>query len=155
MEAIVQSADSVDFSLIPHFQPKGWLEAIADIIPTLPETNLAPWQKLKFPELPHACLLKRAGGGRKSDRLYLPNEPSFTIRALGRNCARHWHQADIKLEDKIYPLTPRAALRLFGDAKTSDSIWLPEQNSLAVECVGNGASWEIFKILTKMAMFYF
>ncbi|MBP5973576.1 DNA cytosine methyltransferase [Brasilonema sp. CT11] len=145
----VRGENSVDLSLIPQFQSKGWLEAIADIIPILPETTLAPWQKQKFPQLPYACLLKRAGGGRKSDRPYLSNEPSFTIRALGKNCARHWHQADIKIGENIYPLTPRAALRLFGDTKTSDRIWLPENNCLAMECVGNGASWVICKVLAQ------
>jgi site-specific DNA-cytosine methylase len=148
----IRDEDSFDITRMPQFKPMGWYEAIADLLPTLPLTTLAPWQKKKFPQLPYACLLKRVGGGRNSDRPYLPNEPSFTIRALGKSCARHWHQGDIKIGEKVYPLTPRAALRLFGDAQTGDRIWLPEQNSLAMECVGNGASWVVFKALVQATM---
>ncbi|MDF5715437.1 MAG: DNA cytosine methyltransferase [Rhizonema sp. NSF051] len=137
---------------LPECSQVSWHDALQDILGTLPETILAPWQQKKFPELPHTCLLKRVGGGRKSDRPYLPGEPSFTIRALGRGCDRHWRQGDIKVGDKIHILTPRAALRLFGDAQTSDRIWLPTRNALAMECVGNGASWVVFQWLAQAAM---
>ncbi len=141
-------------SVLPNKNQVSWYDALNNIIETLPETTLAPWQQKKFPELPHTCLLKRVGGGRKNDRPYLPDEPSFTIRALGRGCDRHWRQGDIKVGDKIYALTPRAALRLFGDGDTGDRIWLPTQNALAMECVGNGASWVVFKWLAQAAMVF-
>ena len=139
-------------SVLPKKNQVSWYDALHNIIETLPETTLAPWQQKKFPELPHTCLLKRVGGGRKSDRPYLPDEPSFTIRALGRGCDRHWRQGDIKVGEKIYALTPRAALRLFGDGETGDRIWLPTRNALAMECVGNGASWVVFKWLAQASI---
>jgi len=164
-------------TFFPNIQPpkgriKGWYEAIADLIPELPETELAPWQKAKFPELVNTCLIpdrsnwtklipgdrpagvirsghtsykaliKRAGGGRDSDRLYSPNEPAPTIRAMGRS--GHSHQLDA-VGDRVVRVTPRACLRLFGDRQTADKIWLPATQSLAMEVVGNGASWAVFQ----------
>ena len=132
---------------IPHLPIKGWYEAIEDLIPLLPETTLAPWQQRKFPDLSGNALIKRVGGGRVSDRLYTPDEPAFTIKALGRNCSNHSRVADAIVGDKIVSVTPRACLRLFGDKETADSIWLPPTKSLSSEVVGNGASWVMFREL--------
>lgn len=140
---------------------KGWYEAIVDLIDSLPETNLANWQLRKFPCLipnnpaftirsgqPIKALIKRAGGGRGSDRIYSPDEPAPTIRALG---SRHSHQLDAVISDvdffKILNVTPQTCLRFFGDQVTADRIWLPQSKSLAMQVVGNTASWEIMKII--------
>jgi site-specific DNA-cytosine methylase len=138
---------------IPQISIKGWYEAIEDLIPQLPETELAPWQQKKFPDLLGNALIKRVGGGRAGDRLYNSSEPAFTIKALGRGSSNHWHQADVCVDGKFYAVTPQACLRFFGDKETADSIWLPPTKSLAMEVVGNGASWvmlrELFEHLTS------
>jgi hypothetical protein len=134
---------------VPQVPIVGWYEAIKDLIPQLPETELAPWQQKKFPGLATNALIKRVGGGRASDRLYQPDEPAFTIKALGRSSSNHWHQADVCIDGKFYALTPQSCLRLFGDKETADSIWLPPTKSLAMEVVGNGASWVMFRELFK------
>ncbi len=135
----------------PGVKGIGWFESVDDLILDLPRSQLAPWQVAKFPELMahDRSLVKRVGGGRDSDRVYYHWEPSFTIKALGRSCDNHWHQADVIVDGRVYALVPRALLRLFGDRATADSIWLPEKLPLASEVVGNGASWVIFKSLVQ------
>lgn len=163
----------------PSLPILGWHEAIADLIPELPEVKLAPWQIKKFPQLDKTCLvpdssnwtslvsvgqpaltvraghqsfkalIKHAGGGRDNDRLYHSDEPSFTIRALGRSADHHSKLADAIVGDRVVAVTPRACLRFFGDKETADSIWLPPTKSLAMEVVGNGASWVMFEALMQ------
>ncbi|MBE9037653.1 DNA cytosine methyltransferase [aff. Roholtiella sp. LEGE 12411] len=132
---------------------RGWHEVLADMIPILEETQLTKPQIALLEKHPthlwEARLLRRAGARKQSDRPYRPSEPSFTIKALGRNCSNHWHQADVCIGDKAYALSPRACLRLFGDKETADGIWLPESKPLAMEVVGNGASWVMFQRLIE------
>jgi len=160
-----------------HAKIKGWYEVIEDLIPQLPETKLADWQLKRFPQLAdhslipdHSnwsplvppqkpantvraghtsfrALIKRVGGGRESDRLYSPQEPPPTIRALGRKCGNHSHQLDAVVGDKIVEIPAYACLRFFGGKEIADQIWLPKAKSLAMEAVGNGASWEIMKTI--------
>lgn len=174
--ALASRDGSFSDPIAPKGKEIGWYEAIADLIPTLPETTLAPWQQKKFPDLVnpaiiptqnfaqpatteepapaiqgtnkvYRALIKRVGGGRDSDRLYQCDEPSFTIRAVGRNCDHHSRIADAVVDNRIIAITPRACLRFFGDKETADSIWLPPTKSLACEVVGNGASWAMFRRL--------
>lgn len=123
------------------------------MVPDQSSTNLVPQGKPSLTVLSGhqtlKALIKRCGGGRDSDRLYHHEEPSFTIRAVGRNSDHHSRIADAVVGDKVVAVTPRACLRFFGDAETADSIWLPPTKSLANEVVGNGASWVMFKNLFK------
>jgi site-specific DNA-cytosine methylase len=139
------------FNPVPPKVSLGWGEAIADIIPTLTEYQLTKLQLDSI--LRHSTtgtqLIRRVGARVGSDRPYAFNEPAFTIRALGRSCDRHWHQADVYLNGKAHALSPRACLRLFGDKEIADSIWLPPTKSLAMEVVGNGASWAMFEALGR------
>ncbi|MEH2138587.1 DNA cytosine methyltransferase [Nostoc sp.] len=109
-------------------------------------SSLFPHPSSLFP-LPSSFLIKRAGGGRDSDRLYQSDEPSFAIRAMGRKADNHSRVADAVVGGKIVAVTPRACLRFFGDKETADKIWLPPTKSLANEVVGNGASWVMFRSL--------
>jgi|GEM_PF-3955074 len=160
------------WDVVPPQLPKvGWYEAIADLIPELPESQLCDWQLKKFPNLSQVCLIpdhsnwtplvpptkpantiraghttfkalvKRAGGGRDSDRLYLPSDPPPTIKAM---CGQQYRQLDAIVGDAIVCVTPRACLRFFGNKEIADNIWLPPQKGLATKVVGNGASWQIF-----------
>ena len=129
---------------------QGWYEAIEDLIPELPETTFAKYQQ-KCKGISKKCLIRRIGANEGNNRAYQPHEPSFTIRAHGRKSNNHWNQANVLINE--YPnfvvksVTPRACLRLFGNKETADKIWLPERKTLAMEVVGNGASWEIMKFL--------
>ena len=96
-----------------------------------------------------AFLVRKYGANESNDRPYTETEPSFTIRAFGRKSDNHWHQADTIVDQQVKAVTPRACLRLFGDKETADSIWLPERKSLAMEVVGNGASWEIMQVILR------
>jgi site-specific DNA-cytosine methylase len=136
---------------LPNVKTCGWYEAIADLIPTFPETDLANWQKEKFPWLNKnsTALIKRVGGGRESDRIYHASKPAFTIRTFGRNADYHSVSGTAIADRKIVAVTPRACLRFFGDKETADKIWLPSKKALAQEVVGNGASWTMFKFLIQ------
>lgn len=63
------------------FEPwRGWYEAIEDLIPTLPETQPAPWQLARIPEEYKTRLLAQgAYGGEVINRD--EGEPAFTITA--------------------------------------------------------------------------
>lgn len=137
----------------PNTPKKGWHESIIDLIPTLPRTKATAAQRdlLQTNPLPlqpsPTFLIRRVGRRKGEDRVWLPHEPVFTIRALGRNCSNHWQQADIHINGELYAVTPQACLRFFGDKETADKIWLPPARSLAMEVVGNGASWVMFREL--------
>lgn len=164
----------------PHGIKKGWYEAIQDLIPTLPDTELADWQINRFPDIQESCLIpdhsnwtplrkssepsitvraghatvkailvRKYGANKSNNRPYKKHEPTFTIRALGRKADNHWHQADVIVEKQVKAVIPRACLRFFGDKETADKIWLPDRKSLAMEVVGNGASWEIMQVILK------
>lgn len=96
-----------------------------------------------------AFLIRKYGANEFNNRPYQETEPSFTICALGRKADNHWHQADAIVDQQVKAVTPRACLRFFGDKETADKIWLPERKTLAMEVVGNGASWEIMQIILR------
>ena len=130
----------------PQFKQFGWHDAIADLIPTLPETFLSKYQQ-NCKGMTNKCLIRRIGANKANNRAYQPSEPSFTIRAFGRKADNHWNQANILIDNIVKSVTPRACLRFFGDKQTADKIWLPDHKALACEVVGNGASWEIMQFL--------
>lgn len=136
---------------LPQVEQVGWYEAIADLIPTLPETFLSKYQQ-NCKGMTNKCLIRRIGANKANNRAYQPPEPSFTIRAFGRKADNHWNQANVVIDNLVKSVTPRACLRFFGDKETADKIWLPEYKALACEVVGNGASWGIMQfLLTHLA----
>ncbi len=62
----------------------GWYEAIADLLPTLPESKLAPWQLARLPEDVRESLLMDGTEMRENGITRIAAEPSFTIKAT------HW-----------------------------------------------------------------
>jgi len=64
----------------------GWHEAIADLVPTLPETQFAKWQLERLPEelihQPKSCLVP--GGNASSFSLRYQDEPSRTVGDVDR-----------------------------------------------------------------------
>ena len=71
-------------ALLPGLPPPvkwvGWYEAIADLIPTLPESQFAPWQKERLPAEIQTMLVAQ---GKYGDKLVLSeyDDPAFTITA--------------------------------------------------------------------------
>ncbi len=137
---LVAAKNSFFWDIQPPNITKGWYEAIQDLIPELPNTFLAKTQQ-GIGEGDR--LIRRVGANKSNNRPYLPSEPVFTIRAFGRKCSNHWNQANVIVSEVIKSVTPQACIRFFGDKETADKIKLPTQNSLAMEVVGNGASWQI------------
>ena len=144
---LLAAKDKFFFDPQPSFGKKrGWHEAIQDLIPELPETTFAKYQG-RCKGITDKCLIRRIGANEGNNRAYQPNEPSFTIRAHGRKSDNHWNQANVLIDGVVKSVTPRACLRFFGEKETANKIWLPNRKTLAMEVVGNGASWEIMKFL--------
>lgn len=59
----------------------GWYEAIEDLIPTLPETRLAPWQIARMPDILTRTMVLAQGGYDNQIVSRNGNEPIFTIIA--------------------------------------------------------------------------
>ena len=136
---------------LPNPEPwKGWYEAIADLISTLPETQLADWQMKRLPQWISKGLLVSGserqaarvvlveGAGARSDRginFRLGAEPVWSLRAsVGANRTTS-RLANAVLPGKVVSLTPRALGRF---QTLPDWYELPQKNSLACRGIGNG-----------------
>lgn len=125
----------------------GWYEPIADLIPTLPEAQFAPWQLERIPELAVTSLID----GRNTIRpctVRRLSEPSPTVTAhwLCRPCVTPrafivdgtgvpTSTTNAWLEhSSVVALTPRAQARLQTFPNTYQ---LPSITSLASRVVGN------------------
>ncbi len=159
------------YSPFPKKQPtkKGWYSAIADLLPSLPETELARWQIEKLPKEisshlliggqngsirtsekpaftvctggpPRALLIYRDGNRGEKLRIFFPNQPSPTVKAMGHD--RHYRQLDgwDSEEQRIVQITPLALARL---QTVPDSFRLPKNSILACRGVGNGVPCEL------------
>lgn len=58
----------------------GWYSAIKDIVDTLPESQFAPWQMARLPELLSTLLIAQSGYGGALTTVD-SNEPSFSVTA--------------------------------------------------------------------------
>ena len=151
----------------PELPPKvdkwmGWKEGIADLIPTLPESQLADWQleRIQNPAAPRfrggsataltqsksfiqngkAYLIERSGARKDRDLLIRQGaEPSWTIRASiatdQKGANRHDPLNALLPEGKVVSLTQRAIARL---QSVPDWYQLPDQIGVAVTLLGNG-----------------
>lgn len=149
---LIASKHPIPIIIFPQYSAIGWYEAIQDLIPSLPDSFITNWQQRlidKWDDYPNIYAVKRIGANCKALRSLLPYEPMYTWRAFGRNCGNHWQQVNIVVNGTTKIITPKAALRFFGDKQTADKIILPSNNAIASECVGNGASWVIFDWLIK------
>lgn len=59
----------------------GWYAAVADLIDTLPETQFAPWQMARLPELLQTVLVPQGGDQNYDLGVKSVDEPSMTITA--------------------------------------------------------------------------
>lgn len=74
--------DSPQLSLFASSTPPwvGWYEAIEDLIPTLPDSEFAPWQLERLPAELTTMLVEGDGAGREYGEIYKPvHAPSPTV----------------------------------------------------------------------------
>ena len=69
---------------VPYLPPPakwvGWYKAIEDLIPTLPDSQFAPWQLERLPEeLKQAWMINGKNAGQVWGGARFGNEPSFTV----------------------------------------------------------------------------
>jgi site-specific DNA-cytosine methylase len=124
----------------------GWMEAIADLIPTLPESQLADWQKERIQnplsKIPNgkAYLIERTGARKERGLLVrAASEPSWTIKANiatdHKGANRHDPLNALLPDGKVVSLDARAIARL---QSVPDWYELPEAIGVAVTLIGNG-----------------
>ena len=68
----------------------GWYEAIEDLLPTLPESRLAPWQLARLPQELRDSLLFSSNGNNESfgDHHVEAHDPALSVTAQGLGRAR-------------------------------------------------------------------
>ena len=79
--------------LLPHLPPPvrwvGWYEAIEDLIPTLPESKLAPWQLARLPAELRTLLFSSNGNSESfGDHHAEQGDPALSVTAQGLGRAR-------------------------------------------------------------------
>lgn len=84
----------------------GWYEAIADLLPTLPESKLAPWQIARLPDEVRTMLL---ANGKYGDTLVMAaqDEPANTITANSNQAYLKAMLVDGKLGSESTNMTTR------------------------------------------------
>ena len=134
-------------------QGMGWMEAIADLIPTLPESQLADWQQQRIPSIEpgKAYLIERTGARKARDLLVRAgNDPSWTIKANiatdQKGANRHDPLNALLPDGKVVSLNARALARL---QSVPDWYQLPEPIGVAVTLIGNGVPCLLAEALMK------
>lgn len=167
------------YGLLPQKQPvKGWYSAIADLIPSLPPTELAPWQIKRLPKEIKSHIL--ISGQNNHKNLRIDSSPDMTvigqalprallIRRVGQRKKNQvdmfppsqpsptikalghknqWRQLDGWDGQRIVKITPRCLARF---QTVPDSFFLPTSASLACQGIGNGVPCEIMRqIVTNL-----
>ena len=114
-----------------HVPWVGWYEAIADLMPTLPNSKLAPWQLARLRDGVKGTLLIDGKLGSESTNMTTRNdaEPCFTVTTSH-------NQRDMRavLPHRVVAMTPRCLARF---QSFPDSYELPDKRSLAAKGIGN------------------
>lgn len=156
----------------------GWYEAIADLMPTLPNSKLAPWQLARLRDGVKGALLIDGKLGSESTnmttrngeapcftvttshnqrdmRVVLVNESStFEMRAADAPSAaqvaseRNLRQKAI-LPHRVVAITPRCLARF---QSFPDSYKLPDKRSLAAKGIGNAVPPLLMKRIAEVAL---
>ena len=113
-----------------------WYEAIADLVDSLKETDLAPWQQKQIEQsafLPRIALIEKVGA--RSDRPIRTISNKFpvpTLKALGQD--GHWEQWVIKNGVKVFQSDVRCLARW---QSFPDWYKFPESRPVACSLIGN------------------
>lgn len=129
---------------------KGWYEAIADLVPNLPEAELAPWQTrylqdLKVKDL--RVLVPRVGARNYKEKglKQIPgHRPAPTIRAMGHD--GHCYQFNAIVDAKVLRVTPRCYARF---QTFPDSFVLPDRPVAAIKGIGNAVPCLLAKTVVE------
>lgn len=78
--------DAIETMALPRWN--GWLDAIADLIPTLPESKFADWQLKRLDEMKGTHLIGNQSDANGAADLRDANEPAVTVCAGDRNKLR-------------------------------------------------------------------
>lgn len=132
----------------PKRAPVGWMTALQPCVKDMPSVEFRQCQ-LQFKD--SVGLVRRYGVNRDNNRLYLPDEPSFTIRACG---SEHWHQSSYINGGLCHAVLPKMQLRLFGDVELADRFILPDYKPIAMTCVGNALSYGMLKLIINSVSGY-
>lgn len=132
--------------LIPPFPPTeqcgGWYKAIEDLLPTLPESQLAPWQ-ISWTTLTEICIVGGQYGddGPRPAQTRSEGEPIFTVTSSNKG---DWR---VRLEDgHIVQVTPRALARF---QSFPDSYRLPNNRVLACRIIGAAVPPLLYQKIVK------
>lgn len=134
--------------LLPQVQKWcGWYEAVADLIPTLPESQFASWQLERMPALAQTSLVESRNTIRQSTvRSFDKPAPCVTTTWLHRPCViprafivdgtGDVDGADSQGQEqgRVVAMTPRALARF---QTFPDTYQLPEKRILASRVIGN------------------
>lgn len=111
----------------------GWYAAIEDLIPSLPDSALAPWQVGRISAGLRDVLLdgnNTSGPGRDGGLVVVPaGDPAFTVP--GARAAVH---RAILASARVVAMTPRCLARF---QSFPDSYRLPDGRALAAKVIGN------------------
>lgn len=116
------------YGLLPQKQPaKGWYSAIADLIPSLPKTSLAPWQikrlrqiKERLPEEIKSHIL--ISGQNNHGTICRDSNPAYTVCGKTLPCALLIRRVGQRKKDQI-------------------DIFKPEQPSPTIKALGHKNQW--------------
>lgn len=161
-----------------HVPWVGWYEAIADLMPTLPNSKLAPWQLARLRDGVKGTLLIDGKLGSESTnmttrngeapcftvttshnqrdmRAVLVNESStFEMRAAdGASAAQVASERNLRqkaiLPHRVVAITPRCLARF---QSFPDSYKLPDKRSLAAKGIGNAVPPLLMKRIAEVAL---
>lgn len=108
----------------------GWYAAIEDIIDTLPESQFAPWQLARLPEILKTALVDNQRCGDARDKINIADavSPAFTITVSNGS------KLKASLGGRVVAMTPRALARF---QSFPDGYTLPDSKTLAAKIIGN------------------
>jgi DNA (cytosine-5)-methyltransferase 1 len=145
-------------------QWRGWYDAVADLVPTLPQAQLANWQRRRLPAWVTETVLLSNQATERTNGLMTAHEPALSIteqhngrlRALlvrGDNPGQEWgkqYQEEGEPSHTVNGNTPRAILLDHADVRSltpralarlqsvPDSYVLPDARRLACSIIGRG-----------------
>jgi len=128
---------------LPAPEPwRGWYEAIADLIPGLPESEFAPWQLARLPE-ELSSFIVGAGGYNGKIVSADAERPAFTVTANENQATqlRAW-----LAQGRVVAMTPRCLARF---QSFPDWYALPESNALACRGIGNAVPPLLYEKLLR------
>lgn len=128
---------------------RGWYEAIADLIPDLPDSYLQPWQLKHLPQIwlnGRAYIVDRTLGDYGGIlAIRIQDSPMFTIPTSDPGSYRACLP-----DDRVIKMTPRALARF---QSVPDSYQLPTSNRLAARIIGNGVPWLLAQRITESLLY--